>query len=383
MDDDYYESYQNLKSHDLMLKDEVRISFYRRFCEALSSKLVRGKVVLDVGCGTGILSLMAAKNGAAKVYAVEASKVSCLANKIVERNSLSNIHVIHGKVEEITLPEKVDVIISEWMGFYLVHEAMLQSVLFARDNFLKPNGIIFPNKATLFAAPVSLPDFLGEHFSRYDQFASFNFEDLKSLLWQERLKSPMCENIPEKSLLSKPISILNWNLNNLEVDEMKALNQVIKFPVTSVGVVHGVSLWFSVYFASDDFNIELNTGPAYPATHWKQTTVFLPQFTDVKIGDHLLFDIELTQSEENHRWYNINVEQQNLTDRSFPFVKFNSELYAELTDDDKISEDEDGDNQIAALINALSEKYDVEPGELADIISRDVQSSEDLPQMET
>lgn len=50
------------------------------------------------------------------------------------------IEVIHGKVEDIELPEKVDLIISEWMGFYLLHEAMLDSVLVARDKFLKPGG---------------------------------------------------------------------------------------------------------------------------------------------------------------------------------------------------------------------------------------------------
>lgn len=53
------------------------------------------------------------------------------------------MEVIHGKVEDIELPEKVDVIISEWMGFYLLHEAMLDSVLYARDKFLKPGGIHF------------------------------------------------------------------------------------------------------------------------------------------------------------------------------------------------------------------------------------------------
>ena len=379
MDGDYFESYENLKSHDLMLKDEARLSFYKCFCEALSSNFIRGKVVLDVGCGTGILSLIAAKNGAAKVYAVEASKIACVAERIVEKNGFTNITIFRGKVEEVTLPEKVDVIISEWMGFYLVHEAMLQSILFARDKFLKPDGIIFPNRATLFAVPVTLPDVLKEHFSCYDQFDSFNFEDLKALLWQERLKAPMCENISEKSLLSKPISIINWNLNHIEVNETKTFSQVIKFPVTSMGVVHGVGMWFSVSFSSADFNIELNTGPANPSTHWKQTTVFLPQFTHVQVGDYLLFDIEMTQSEENPRWYNINVEQRNLTEKSFPFVKIDSELYSELTDD-KMSEDEDADH-IAALINALSEKYDVEPGELADIISRD--TGEEIPQTNT
>ena len=63
---------------------------------------------------------------------------------------IMQVEVIHGKIEEIELPEKVDVIISEWMGFYLLHEAMLDSVLFARDKFLKPGGTLFSSSSPLF-----------------------------------------------------------------------------------------------------------------------------------------------------------------------------------------------------------------------------------------
>ena len=382
--DEYFESYQNLKSHDIMLKDGARLSFYKQFCEALDSKFVRGKVLLDLGCGTGILALIAAKNGASKVYAVEGSKISLLAEKVVKSNQFANVSVIRGKIEEITLPEKVDVIISEWMGFYLVHEAMLQSVLYARDKFLKPGGILFPERSTLFAAPVTLPDYLENHFSYYDAFGSFNFEDLKSLLWQERLKSPLCEIVPKTATLSKPVSIINWDLYHIKVEETKCLNQVIKFPVTSPGIVHGVALWFSVGFNSEDFNLELKTGPTDPSTHWKQTIVFLPQFTKVEVSDYLLFNIELSQNEENPRWYDIYVEQRNLTDRSFDFVKIDSRLYSEICDNE-MSDDENGtgENQITALINALSEKFDADPQELAEIISRDVEANDQSAEMET
>ena len=54
------------------------------------------------------------------------------------------------------LPEKVDIIISEWMGFYLLHESMLDSVLYARDKHLKEDGIMLPSHAQIFAAPCSL-----------------------------------------------------------------------------------------------------------------------------------------------------------------------------------------------------------------------------------
>jgi len=109
---------------------------------------------------TGILSIFCAQVGAKKVYAVEASM---LANSIeqvsIENNVQDKVKVIHNKVEDISPDslEKVDIIVSEWMGFYLVHEGMLDSVLFARDNLLHEDGLLFPSIAKLYASPCQLP----------------------------------------------------------------------------------------------------------------------------------------------------------------------------------------------------------------------------------
>lgn len=69
--------------------------------------------------------------------------------------NLKLFQVIHNKVEDVVLPDnmKVDIIVSEWMGFYLLHEGMLNSVLVARDKFLKPDGVLFPETAAIYVAP--------------------------------------------------------------------------------------------------------------------------------------------------------------------------------------------------------------------------------------
>ena len=144
-----------------MLKDRVRTSTYASFIMN-SPDLFTDAVVLDVGCGTGILSLLAARAGARRVIAVDASEdIAQKARKIVELNELEDVityvlpsisrivqifllsvfSVINGKVEDIELPDgitQVDVIVSEWMGYALLYESMLDSVLVARDRFLKP-----------------------------------------------------------------------------------------------------------------------------------------------------------------------------------------------------------------------------------------------------
>ena len=63
------------------------------------------------------------------------------------------VTVIQGTMETVDLPEKVDIIISEWMGYFLLRESMLDTVLHARDKFLKPGGALYPSHARLYMAP--------------------------------------------------------------------------------------------------------------------------------------------------------------------------------------------------------------------------------------
>lgn len=76
------------------------------------------------------------------------------AAKLIEGNGLGDkIEVIQAPMEDVELPEKVDVIVSEWMGYFLLRESMLDSVIVARDKWLKPDGAMFPSHATLYIAP--------------------------------------------------------------------------------------------------------------------------------------------------------------------------------------------------------------------------------------
>lgn len=154
--DYYYDSYSNFYIHEEMLKDKMRTEAYRKAIENNKADF-EGKIVMDIGCGTGVLSIFAARAGAKHVYAIENAEIAYFADQIIKDNGLSHkITVIKGKVEEVKLPvKKVDIIISEWMGYCLLYESMLDSVLWARDKYLKQGGKMLPNKGEIYVAAIN------------------------------------------------------------------------------------------------------------------------------------------------------------------------------------------------------------------------------------
>jgi len=103
-----------------------------------------------------ILPRFAARAGAKHVIGVDMSSIIEKAKEIVAVNGLSDkITLLQGKMEEVNLPfPKVDIIISEWMGYFLLYESMLDTVLYARDTYLVEGGKIFPDKATMYVAAI-------------------------------------------------------------------------------------------------------------------------------------------------------------------------------------------------------------------------------------
>ncbi|KAK5635285.1 hypothetical protein RRF57_010997 [Xylaria bambusicola] len=182
----YWESYAGVDIHETMLKDTVRTDAYRDFIYN-NKHLFAGKTVLDIGCGTGmyyfilrlpslasppitnnfkgILSMFCARAGAARVIAVDASDIILKARENIYRAGLvDTITTLHGKMEEVTLPvDQVDIIVSEWMGYCLLFEAMLPSVLYARDKYLAPGGLMVPSHTNMWVAPVSDPVWVSEN----------------------------------------------------------------------------------------------------------------------------------------------------------------------------------------------------------------------------
>lgn len=106
----------------------------------------------------------AVKAGARHVIGVDMSTIIEKAQEIVQVNGMADkITLLQGKMEEVKLPyDKVDIILSEWMGYFLLYESMLDTVLYARDKYLVAGGLIFPDKATIFMAAIEDGDYKDE-----------------------------------------------------------------------------------------------------------------------------------------------------------------------------------------------------------------------------
>ena len=175
----------------------------------------KGKVVMDVGAGSGILSLFAAQAGAKRVYAVEASKSAENARKLIKANGFERIiTVLESRIEDLTvdqIPEgKVDVIVSEPLGTFLLNERMLETYVIARQLFLKPEGRMFPARADFCVIPFSDAEIYNEQLQKCEFWRSKDFYglDLSDLYYQsisEKFSQPVLDTYdPAKNLADKP-----------------------------------------------------------------------------------------------------------------------------------------------------------------------------------
>nr|CAB3458929.1 unnamed protein product [Digitaria exilis] len=249
-----------------------------------------GRVVVDVGAGSGILSLFAAQAGARHVYAVEASEMAEHAQRLISGNPAlgQRITVIKGKVEEVELPEKADILISEPMGTLLVNERMLESYVIARDRFLAPDGKMFPTTGRIHMAPFSDEYLYVEMankalFWQQHNFFGVDLTPLHGSAFQGYFSQPVVDAFDPRLLISPP-TYHTLDFTTMKEEDLYEIDIPLSF-VASVGTrVHGLACWFDVLFGGSNVERWLTTAPGSPTTHWYQLRCVLSQPLYVMAG---------------------------------------------------------------------------------------------------
>ncbi|KAB2062825.1 hypothetical protein ES319_A10G176800v1 [Gossypium barbadense] len=288
----YFHYYGQLLHQQNMLQDYVRTGTY--YAAVIENRVdFTGRVVVDVGAGSGILSLFAAQAGAKHVYAVEASEMAEYARKLIAGNPAlaQRITVIKGKVEEVELAEKADILISEPMGTLLVNERMLESYIIARDRFLVPNAKMFPSIGRIHMAPFSDEYLFVEIankalFWQQQNYYGVDLTPLYGSAFQGYFSQPVVDAFDPRLLVSPPLCHV-IDFNEIKEEDLFEIDIPLKF-IASVGTrVHGLACWFDVLFNGSAVQRWLTTAPGAPTTHWYQIRCVLSQPIYVMAGQEI------------------------------------------------------------------------------------------------
>jgi SAM-dependent methyltransferase len=259
------------------------------FAEAIHEVVSEGDLVLDVGTGTGILAMLAARRGAKHVHAIDQANVVEVARKLIQHNGLEErITVVEGNAKDLDLGQRVDVLVSEWLGQMAFEENMLGDVIRARDVNLKPGGKMLPSGVEVLFAPISDPELYekgGPGFWR-TTLHSIDFSPLEAAeLGQARAQRT---NILPETLLSPGQTAVALELASATKESPWQIG-TLEFQIERDAVFHGFAGWFVAQLSP---SVSLDTGPAFPVTHWSQTYFPFPP-VEVKAGEILRVDFEL------------------------------------------------------------------------------------------
>ncbi|QRV77095.1 protein arginine N-methyltransferase 3 [Ceratobasidium sp. AG-Ba] len=238
-DDDthYFDSYSYNEIHAVMIQDSVRTSSYATFILS-NPQIFKGAVVMDVGC-VAFFPCLPRERELGKYNGYE-----------------DIIMLIRGKVENITLPEgftHVDVIISEWMGYALLYESMLDSVLFARDKFLRVGGLMVPSQCRIMANLVEVPSVIKENITFWENVYGFKMSSMATEVYDDALIEVVnSDAVLTNDCIIKDLPIQRITTRNLDFSSPFVLN------ATRPGRAHAFLLYFDTWFTTDGADVPLD-----------------------------------------------------------------------------------------------------------------------------
>ena len=281
---------QVLDFHRSMIVDSERMGTYLR---AVLATVKPGDVVLDVGCGTGVLSFFACMAGAARVYAIEQSPVIELAQELSVRNGFDDrVVFLNDWSTEIELPEPADVLVTETIGNAAVDEGILGWVIDARTRLLRPGGAIIPERLSLWTAAAESWD---DHALVDDWRAPAFTLDLSAA--RERASSTLWwVDLAAKNLIADPHLVAEIELGSVDDSSVRGSGVMSS---GRRGTIHGLACWFDAELSP---GIRVSNAPPAAAPSWSQALLPIERGLAALPGDEFSWSVEAAANGAKWQW---------------------------------------------------------------------------------
>ncbi len=259
-----------IEYHRTLIADRVRNAAFEAALRGVIKKGVT--TVADIGTGTGLLALMAARLGAREVFLYETAEVAGVAAKILKANGARNCHLIPCHSTEMVDPPKVDVVVSETLGNYAFEEHIIETLADAKKRFLKPGGVIIPRRIEQFVAPV-VSDRIHREFAAWDA-TGFDLSIARAM---------SLNNIYVRTLKVAELLVAKaWDSVDFGADARSDRKGEVSWTLKAATTVYGFAAWWNAELAP---GIALSTAPDAPRTHWEQLYFPLLEPIAAKAGD--------------------------------------------------------------------------------------------------
>jgi len=273
-----------------MLLDEARLSSYRR---AIEASVKPGDIVVDIGCGTGVLSFLACEAGANAVYAIEAGPIIETARELAIDNGFADrVTFIEGWSTEVEIPELADVLITETIGSAALDEGIIAWVADARARMLRPDPVVLPERLRLWVAAA-------ESFDDHGLVADWWSPDLLYDYAAARRRAERTlwfVDIELESLLGQPEVAADVHLATAP-DE--TTNSSGHLQMDRDGTVHGLACWFDSLLCT---GVTVHNYPPREHSSWSHGFLPLAEPLKVSAGDRLSWELSVSADGAHWTW---------------------------------------------------------------------------------
>jgi protein arginine N-methyltransferase 1 len=280
----------SVDAYGMMISDKVRMTAYT---DALRKCVKPGSIVVDIGCGTGIFSLLACQFGASKVFAIEPDKSIQLARESAKACGYADrIEFIQELSTHTHLSDQADVIISDLRGVLPLFQKHIPSIIDARQRFLVPGGIMIPQQDKLWITPIEDSEIYNGYTEPWDNRYGLNLDAAKRVVTNSWRKA----KITSSQFLAAPEC---WGVLHYPRINDADIKGELCWVANRTGTFHGLCAWFDTELLPD---ISFSSAPDEPEVIYGQAFFPLLEPVSLSTGDTIELSFEAKLTGEDYTW---------------------------------------------------------------------------------